>query len=48
MKQPMIPDVDGIKKMSPLEMNGIRFSKQHTVLTPEVIVSLENPRGKHI
>lgn len=35
-----IPDIPGIKKMTPLEMNGVRFDKRHTVLTPELMSSL--------
>lgn len=40
MNQPQIPDISGITKMSPLEMNNVRFDKKHTVLTPELLASI--------
>lgn len=36
----------GIKKMSPLEMNGVHFNKRHTVLTPDLLASKAAPAAK--
>ena len=37
-----IPDVAGIKVMTPLEMNSVHFDKRHTVLTPGLLRKLRN------
>lgn len=37
MKTPDIPNLPGIKKMSPLDMNAIHIEKRHTVLTPDIL-----------
>lgn len=34
-----IPDIAGMTKMSPLEMNEVHFDKKHTVITPEKLES---------
>ena len=39
-KEVAIPDIPGIKKMTPLEMNAVRFDKKYTVLTPELMSKL--------
>lgn len=41
MTPPVIPDIPGITKMSALDMNGVHFNKRHTVLTPELLASLD-------
>lgn len=41
--KPKLPEISGITELSPLDMNGIKFNKQHTVLTPEILDSL----GQH-
>lgn len=40
MKTPELPGISGVKPMSPLEMNDVRFNRRHTVLTPELLASL--------
>lgn len=35
-----IPDIPGIKQMTPLEMNAVHFDKRHTVLSPALLASL--------
>lgn len=41
METPDIPNLPGITVMSPLQMNTVRFNKQHTVLTPTLLSSLK-------
>lgn len=41
MKNPDIPSVAGITKMTPLEMNSVHFNKNHTVLTPLVLETMK-------
>ncbi|MCM1451425.1 MAG: hypothetical protein NC102_04145 [Clostridium sp.] len=43
---PAIPDIEGIARMTPLEMNAVRFSKRHTVLTPKTLASIGKKSGK--
>lgn len=38
--KPQMPPIDGTKVMAPLEMNAVRFNKQHTVLTPDRLRTL--------
>ncbi len=40
MKTPEIPEIKGVSKISLLEMNSIHIEKNHTVLTPQVLESL--------
>lgn len=35
MDTPTLPDLKGIVKMTPLEMNDVHFDKKHTVISPE-------------
>lgn len=46
MKTPDIPRMEGVNKMTPLEMNSVRFEKKHTVLTPEVLESIKADSSK--
>lgn len=47
METPELPPIQGIKQMSPLEMNTVHFEKRHTVLTPQVLESMaNNPKAK--
>lgn len=39
-----LPNLPGISKMTPLQMNEVRFNKQHTVLTPELLKQLDAKR----
>lgn len=39
-----LPNLSGISKMTPLQMNEVRFNKQHTVLTPELLKQLDAKR----
>lgn len=39
-----IPDIAGVSKMTPLQMNEVRFNKKHTVLTPELLKQLDTNR----
>lgn len=39
-KDMKVPEIPGIKKMTPLEMNAVRFDKKHTVLTPELMSAM--------
>lgn len=41
MKIPDIPSVQGVTKMTPLEMNSVHFNKNHTVLTPQVLETMK-------
>lgn len=34
---PILPDIEGMKVLTPLEMNNIHFDRRHTVLTPAVL-----------
>lgn len=40
----LIPDIPGIKQMTPLEMNAVLFDKKHTVLTPALLDSLSQDK----
>lgn len=40
MLTPDISSINGVKMMTPLEMNKVHFDKKHTVLTPELLASL--------
>lgn len=42
MKTPDLPAIEGVRKLTPLEMNGVHFNKKHTVLTPELLESLND------
>lgn len=42
MKVPEIPDIKGVAKMTPLEMNAVHFDKKHTVLTPELLAAMQS------
>lgn len=44
MTTPKIPNLKGITKMTPLQMNGVHFDKRHTVLTP-VLLSKQKKQG---
>ena len=44
MDNPQIPDIPGIAKMTPLEMNSVHFDKKHTILTPEVLASMKHKK----
>ena len=37
MKNPELPHIKGITKMTPLAMNAIHFDKKHTIITPELL-----------
>lgn len=41
MAEIKIPQIEGVTKMKPLEMNEVRFNKKHTVLTPELLKQLD-------
>lgn len=40
MNIPELPNVDGLREMSPLEMNNVHFDKLHRVLTPTLLSHL--------
>lgn len=42
MTPPNIPNIEGLKTLTPLEMNSVHFDKRHTVLTPELLESMRN------
>lgn len=42
-----IPDIKGLKKLTPLEMNSVHFDKRHTVLTPELLASMRGDKAVH-
>lgn len=41
-KQLIMPKLDDAKELSPAELNNIRFSTKHTVLTPELLEQMYN------
>lgn len=43
MTPPKLPDIPGLKKLAPLETNAVHFDKRHTVLTPDVLASIQKP-----
>lgn len=45
MTQPRIPEMEGVTKMSPLDINSVLFNKRHTVLTPEVWAGMSTDKG---
>lgn len=40
MTSPIIPEIEGLKQLTPLEMNSVHFNKRHTVLTPQLMGGL--------
>lgn len=44
MSNPKIPDIQGITRLTPLEMNAVHFDKRHTVLSPDILSGLANAK----
>lgn len=42
VKQIPHPEFQSARKLTPLEMNGLRCHKQHTVLTPEQLENISS------
>lgn len=48
MASPKIPEIDGLKKLTPLEMNSVHFNKRHTVLTPQLMADMRGAKGSTV
>ena len=42
IKQIPRPSLEGARKLTPLEMNGIKINRLHSVLTPDRLTSSQN------
>lgn len=40
-----VPALKGVTKMTPLQMNNVRFNKKHTVITPQLLAQLDQKRN---
>lgn len=45
MKPIEVPALKGVTKMTPLQMNNVRFNKKHTVITPQLLTQLDQKRN---
>lgn len=45
MKPMEVPALKGVTKMTPLQMNNVRFNKKHTVITPQLLAQLDQRRN---
>lgn len=46
MKTPKVPQIEGVTQLTLLQMNGVTFDKKHTLLTPELLESLNKKDSK--
>lgn len=46
MKTPEIPKINGVKQLTPRQMNNVHLDKRHTVLTPGLLESMRQLQGK--